>query len=265
MAEGKFYNKVSLLEEVKRYKTSSQFLDLLYRELHGSKSLLLTGLGARLTAVTSSLTEELWGIDINQGSIDRAEELMLTWDNIRSEEPLKTEDVFMEDRRLKPNFKNCHFYLKRDFPELKNYFDGELASELFLHMDEAEIREILNMANYRLKPNGKFIFTVYTSGQPDSLDREFHNLCSKYGMDGNEFIRDSVINIGKISKILRTRNEIYEENKDRYWLDLEKIRVFPEKEIEGMFVGSGLGKRYSKIIKCGMFPFAHRLVYVLEK
>ncbi len=274
MAEGNFYNTVTMLKEAERYRTTNKFLDMLYSELNRSKRLMLTGLGARLTAVTSSLTEELWGVDINQGSIDRAVELTKSWNECKDKEPFRTEAIFMESKGLKPNFENYQFYLKGNIPSgLDNSFDGELASELFLHLDGAKILDILKEAHCRLKPDGKFIFTFYPSGYKNSLDAEFRKLCSDYGIDGTDFIKcdeisgDSrTIKVGKIANILKRRHDLYEKHRESYWLDLAAIRAFSEEYIQKLCKDSGFKKyREEDVTGGGMFHFAHRLAYVMVK
>ena len=54
-----FYDKVELLEEAQRYKTSKRFLEILYNNFKNSNRLLSIGLGPRLMTITSSLTKEL--------------------------------------------------------------------------------------------------------------------------------------------------------------------------------------------------------------
>lgn len=266
MAEGGFYNRVGLLEEAQRYRTSVGFLDLLYRELNGSKRLLNDGTGPRLLTVTSALADELYSVDIYQGSIDRAREFVASWRQYINQEPFKTEFDFLQRKNLTPNFGNCHFYLKRNFPSnLRNSFDGELASELFLHLDMDEIRQILEKATSNLNANGRFIFTVYPSGHPDSLDERFCELGSRVGMEKDDFIRDGVVDIRALAEQLRKHDDIYRKEKDRYWLDLEKVRVFSAEEIEGLCKDSGFHIRSKSNLNGGMFSFACRLVYVLTK
>jgi len=266
MAEGRFYNKVNLLEEVQRYKTSNEFLELLFQEFNGSKRLLTDGVGSRLLTTMSALTNELYGIDINQGSIERAEELITSWRIYRDCEPLRTEFKFLESKGLNVNFNNCHFYLIKLPTRLNGLFDGELASELFLHLTEKEIEAFLKGAGYHLKPEGRFVFTAYVSGNENSLDEKFAELGSKIGMDKSEFIENGVIDIKKLAKSLKKQNhELYETSKRPFWLDLERARVFPEKNLEELCKRHDFDIKSKQNINCGMFPFAHRLVYVLSK
>lgn len=267
MTEGEFYNKVGLLEEVRRYKTSYRFLEVLYREFNGSERLLLTGLGPRLLTITSAITDELYGFDVNQGSIDRANEFISHWNEYVNEEPLKAEFDFLNMKGLETKFINYYFCLKENFPSgLDNYFDGQLASELFLHINPNEIKEILDTGITNLTRDGKFIFTVYTSGNPDSLDEKFYELGSNVGMERSEFIEDGTVNIKKLAeKMEKEYPSLYEANKDKYWLDLERVRVFSTTDIESLCKDSGFVIKSKEDIRCGMFPFAYRLVYVLNK
>jgi hypothetical protein len=267
MAEGEFYNKVGLLEEVRRYKTSYRFLEVLYREFNGSERLLLISLGPSLLTITSTITDELYGLDANQGSIDRANDFISHWKEYVNDEPLKTEFDFLNSKRLHPRFTNYHFYLKENFPQnLNNYFDGQLASELFLHLNPNEIKEILDTGITNLRREGKFIFTVYPSENPDSLDEKFYELGSNVGMERSEFIEDGTVNIKKLAEEMEKRHpSLYEANKDKYWLDLEKVKVFSTTDIESLCKDSGFVIKSKEEIRCGMFPFAYRLVYVLNR
>lgn len=266
MAEGEFYNKVGLLEEAKRYTTSERYLEVLYREFNGFKRLLLTGLGPRLLTITSTITNELYGVDVNQGSIDRANEFISHWADYTNDEPFKKEFDFLATRGLVPRFSKHRFYLKEDFPQGLDDFDGQLASELFLHLDQSEIEEILCDGFFNLRDDGNFVFTVYTSGHEDSLDEEFYKLGSKIGMKRNEFIENGVVNIKKLSRRLEIENpELYYENEKKYWLDLTQVRVFPVKFIEDLCKDFEFGIKSKEEIRCGMFPFAYRLVYILNK
>lgn len=265
MAEGEFYNKVELLEEARRYKTSERFLQVLYNEFNGSKRLLLTGLGPRLLTITSAITDELYGIDVNQGSIDRAREYIDTWKGYINEEPFKAEFDFLKKTGLAPKFDNYHFYLGKIPPYLECSFDGQLASELFLHLSPDEIKTILDNGVRNLRLEGNFVFTVYILGHEDSLDEEFYKLASKIGMKRDEFIENGIVNIKKLSGGLRRKGpDLYNENKDKYWLDLKQVRVFPAEFIEDLCKESGFKIKSKEEIRCGMFPFAYRLVYVLN-
>lgn len=267
MAENQFYNKVGLLEEAQRYKTSVGFLELLYEEFNRSKRLLLDGLGARLLTVTSTLTDELYGIDVNQGSMDRAKEFIASWKKYKDQEPFKTEFDFLERKNLTPIFGNHHFYLVGEFPSnLNNSFDGELASELFLHLDTAEIQQILGKATHNLNSEGRFVFTVYISGYPESLDEKFYELGSRVGMRRDDFIENGVVNIQRLAQQLIEKGpDIYGENKDRCWLDLTRVRVFSCEGVEKMCKDSGFKIKYKSDLKGGMFSSVHRSVYVLTK
>lgn len=266
MAEGKFYNKVDLLEEVQRYKTSNEFLELLFKEFKGSKRLLTDGVGSRLLTTMSALTDDLYGIDINRGSIERAEELITSWRIYRDCEPLRTEFKFLESKGLNANFNNCHFYLIKLPARLNGLFDGELASELFLHLTEKEIESFLKGAGYHLRPEGKFVFTAYVSGNENSLDEKFAELGSKIGMKKSEFVENGLIDIRKLAKPLKKQDyHLFEASKRKYWLDLEKVRVFSEENLEELCKRHGFNVKRKQNINCGMFPFAYRLVYVLSK
>jgi len=266
MAERQFYDSVGLLEEVRRYKTSHAFLDLLFTHFNGIDSLVADGPGPRLMTVSSALPNEFYGIDVNPGSIKRAKEFIKTWRNYVDEEPFKTEFGFLKEKGLKPNFENCHLFLLEDFPPAKDYFDGELASELFLHLPPEEVRKILSASNQRLVRKGKMVFTVYTSGAQDSLDECFMKLGSKAGMKRKDFIKDGVVDIFKLAARLKEKaHDVYEQNKQKFWLDLERVRVFNQSDIESLCRDSGFNICDRQAIKCGMFSFAHRLVYVLIK
>lgn len=132
---------------------------------------------------------------------------------------------------MKPNFDNCHFYLGRipeGLPsELSESLDGILASELFLHLTVKEVRDSMEMAKQNLRDDGNFMFTAYTRGIFCSLDQEFARLGEEVGMEREDFIEGGVINIRKLAEELK-REGLYEENKRKYWLDLEQVRTFSE-------------------------------------
>lgn len=267
MVEGQVYDRIGLLEEAQRYKTSVGKLEILYNELAGSKRLLVVGLGARLFTIASALTEELYGVDINPGSIERAEEFAATWKKYKNKEPFKAEFDFLQQKQLKPKFENHKLFLWKTFPSnLSNSFDGILASELFLHLETEEIKELLEKALKLLKSKGKFIFTAYTSGSPDSFDEQFLKLGSKIRMNESEFIQNRTVNIQKLAKNLKAKSpRVFEENKEKYWLDLEKARFFSTEEIERICKGVGFKVKLKENYNGGMFSFAHRMVYVLIK
>lgn len=154
-----------------------------------------------------------------------------------------------------------------DFPShLDNCFDGELASELFLHLDATEIKQILDKAKLNLKPGGRFIFTFYPLGYPDSLDRKFSELGLMAGMDPEDFIENRVIGIGTLAQQLkRKKSEAYQDPKNKYWLDLEQVRVFSVSDIEKLCLDSGFQIKNRYNLNGGMFSFAYRSVYVLTK
>ena len=266
MSEGRFYNKVELLEEVQRYKTSNEFLELLFQEFNGSKRLLTDGIGSRLLTVLSALTDALYGVDINQGSIDRAKELIASWGVYKNYEPLSTEFRFLESKGLPVKFNNCHFYLIKLPAHMTGRFDGELASELFLHLTEKEIESFLKGANNHLRPDGKFVFTAYVTGNENSLDEKFAELGAKIGMKKTEFVENGQIDIRKLARELKKQNrDLFEESKRSYWLDLERARVFPEENLEELCRRHDFKIKSKQNINCGMFPFAYRLVYVLSR
>lgn len=98
MTEDWVYNKIELLEEAQRYQTSVGFLELLYEELNGYARILLDGLGARLLPISFALTDELYGLDVNQGSIDRAKEFIGSWKRYEHQEPFQTEFDFLKTK-----------------------------------------------------------------------------------------------------------------------------------------------------------------------
>ena len=178
--------------------------------------------------------------------------------------------------RYTPKFENYQFYLvgEDSFPDDTDYFDGGLASELFLHLSNKEIHDILDAANYYLKPGGKFISTIYPSAGPggttDELDWKFRMLGLEAGMKFYETIKDEsgakVIDIKTIAQRLKENNpKAYKDNKTKYWLDLEQVRAFPEGDLERLFRYCGFRIKEKQPIKGGMFSFAHRLVYFLKK
>jgi len=115
-----FYDGTGLLSEVKRYKTPRETLGFLHRHFKDIENLFAIGTGPRLLTISSALPKKLHAIDINQGSIDRAQQFISTWEDYRSEEPLKQEFDFLEKEDLEPKFDNCTFYLGKipeDFPK----------------------------------------------------------------------------------------------------------------------------------------------------
>ena len=113
-------------------------------------------------------------------------------------------------------------------------------------------------------PEGKFVFTVYTAGHPDSLDTKFSELGESYGVRKEEFIKGDVVNIQRLAKQLEKRDNVDKSIQRSFWLDLDQIRIFGIKDIEKWIKDSGLKIIEKEDIRCGMFPFAYRLVYVLE-
>ena len=271
MAEAKFYNQTALIEEAQRYKTSNEFLELLFKEFKGSYKLLTVGLGPRLLPIMSALTDQLIGMDINQGSIDRANEFIKTWKDYQDIEPFKTEFEFLKNKGLKPNFDNCFFffYQNKHFAAEFNRksFAGELASELFLHLNKKDLEGVIrkaknNLSSGPLEP-GKLIFTVYTTGNENSLDKKFADFGSSIGIKKTDFIKNGVVNIRNFAARVRKKDSrIYDAYKNSYWLDLGKVRGFPEEDIEELCEKHGFNLKGKHNINCGMFPFAHRLVYV---
>jgi hypothetical protein len=267
MAEEGFYDSVGLLDEACRYKTSQEFLEVLYQEFNGIGNLLAAGVGPRLLTVSCALPKDFHGIDVNQGSLDRATEFMKSWESYRGIEPFKAEFDFIEQKGLDARFDNCHLYLTPDFPaELRGKFDGELASELFLHLSPPEMQQIIGGARDNLKTGGRFAFTLYPTGNPRSLDEQFRCLASGIGLNGNDFVNEGVVDIAKLaSKIKEVDKNYYLANRNPFWLDLSCIRAYPESQVERICTDSGFRIRRKENIECGMFPFAYRLVYVLDK
>jgi len=262
-----FYDKVGLLEEAQRYKTSRKFLEFLYDSFQDSEKLFSIGQGPRLLTISSTLPNEFHGLDINQGSIDRAKQFIETWSEYRNDEPFKTEFDFLVGKGLLPNFDNCNFYLgsiSTGFPGLlSESLDGMLASELFLHLTEQETGDIMKIAKKNLTNRGKFIFTAYTTCHPLSLDKEFVILGEMAGMKKSDFIYEGIIDIKKLSGALSNK-DFSEETKRKYWMDLEQVRVFSETELEKLAQDYGLKIVSKEAIKGGMFSFAHRAVYALS-
>ncbi len=267
MSEGKVYNEVGLLEEAQRYQTSTKFLELLYDEFNGTKRLLIDGLGPRLLTISSALTEELCGVDVNQGSINRSKEFILSWQEYKDSEPFKTEFDFLERKKLDPRFDNCNFYMLKELPVyLKGSFDSELASELFLHLNVDEIQDVLNRANHNLDSNGKFLFSVYVSGYPNSLDKKFYDLGASIGLRKEDFIENGKIDIKTLTqKLKKDYPGVYNAKKQKCWLDLTSVRVFFEESIEKLCQDYEFKIKEKLNINGGMFSFAHRLIYVLDK
>ncbi len=264
MSEAQFYNRVDLAAEAKRYFTNPEKLELLYRELGGLKRLLTIGLGARMITTLFALAEEVHGIDINQGSIDRAEEFIKTWKRYVHVQPFETEFDFLEKIGREPRFGKHHFYLMGDVPPgLDGTFDSEIALELFLHLTPGELRKVLADAGRYLKPKGKLVFTIYPSGYYDSLDENFCELSSETGMERKDFIEDGTINIEKLAEQLRIEMpNLFSASEEKYWLDLKGVKVFREEDIEQMCAEAGFAIKEKAEIKGGMFSFARRYVYV---
>lgn len=265
MAEKELYDKISLSQEVQRYQTSAAFLELLYKQFNGADRLLAIGAGARLITTLSAMANELHVLDVNQGSIDRAREMTKSWRMYKDIEPLKREFNFLAGKGRLIRLDNCHFYLNDIPKELNGTFDGELAAELFLHLTEEEIKTIVTNARQHLKPTGRFVFTVYVTGERTSLDNLFADLGTKIGLGRREFIKDGVVDITTLAEQLKARNPaLFKESKEKYWLDLERVRAFSRQNIEDICNSSGFKIVSAQNINCGMFPDAHRLVYVLN-
>ncbi|MFH1420966.1 MAG: hypothetical protein ABIG30_03295 [Candidatus Aenigmatarchaeota archaeon] len=268
MAKDEFYNSATLLGEAQRYTTSAQFLQLLSAEFYGVDKFLSVGVGARLLAVTATLPLEFWGVDINQGSIERAKQFIEHWREYRNIEPFKTEFDFLYEQALEPNFSNCHLYLTSEFPKdrLLRSFDGDLASELFLHLHRMEIMNIVTDARDLLKTYGKLVFTLYPTGHPESLDKQFAAFCETNGLAKRQFIKNGVVYVDALAAELEQKDpDSYNRSKDKYWLDLENLRVHPEAAVEEICTDAGFKIKRKESIRGGMLPFAHRLVYVLSK
>jgi hypothetical protein len=265
MHEQEVYNKVNLLQEAKRYKTTLPFLELLYQEINGSKKIFLDCLGPRLFTTVSALAEETHGIDINQGSIDRTYEFIDNLQQYMKEYPFKNEFSFLKDKKLTPNFKNFYFQLASQYVNRPNTFNAELASELFLHLNNHQLSELLQNSIYRLQPEGKLIFTIYPSGHSESLDKKFLELNSNIKL--KDFVdSDGTININTYARNLKQKApSLHEEKKEEYWLDLQKVRMFNQNAINGLCRKYGFEIRRIENIRGGMFPFAERLAYSVVK
>lgn len=263
MAEKKLYNSIGLLKEAKRYKTSQVFLKILLDHFYPSKRMMVNGLGARLTAVSLALTDELWGVDVNQGSIDRAEAFIEHFEQYEDELPFKTEFEFIQEQGLTIDA-HYEFLLLPAYPNgLKEQFDSELACELFLHLPDKEIKEILARAYSNLGKKGKLIFTIYHPGKEHSLDNEFERLGSVCQLQRHKYIQDGVINIKKL--VQHMKPDLAKSNLERFWLDLEQVRVIPESSMEQMCKDYDFKIIEKAMVHGGMFSFADRLVYVCEK
>ncbi len=275
MAENKFYNNVELLEEAKRYKTSEEFLDLLYHELNHCRKLLIDGLGSRLLIICSALSHHIYGVDVNQGSINRAKKFLENWKDYKNKKPFNIEYKYLRnkdftkriiEKYLNPPYNKYKFCLKKDFSKnIKDFFNRELASELFLHLDDDEIKDIFKKSYKHLTDNGHFIFTVYLADRENSLDKKFAELGEKVGLKRDDFIEGGVIHIKTLTNILKKNKKLYKKYKEKYWLDLEKVRVFSLEEISKLYRGTRLSELYRKPITGGMFSFADRFVYVMSK
>jgi len=268
-----FYDSTDLLEEAQRYKTSDRFLEILYENFKNSKRLLSVGVGPRLLTISSGLTEEFYGLDSNKGSIERSKQFIISWPLYTDDEPFKTEFDFLKQKGIHPYFNEWKFYvgkIPKGFPErFAGTLDSMLASELFLHLTNQEVEDILVMAKKNLRKGGRFVFTTYPSGNPDSLDEKFAELALKVGIERTELIKGGVINIQRLARKLKRRENYerrskYERNREKFWLDLDKVRVFPTEQIENWIEKSGLNITSKEDVRCGMFPFAYRLVYSLE-
>jgi len=137
-----------------------------------------------------------------------------------------------------------------------------LAWELFLHLTDPEIKGVFNIVRDNLR-SGRLIFNIYATGREDSLDERFARLGFNAKMSREEVVKNGVININEVAKALKTRG-LYEENKRRFWLDLDKIRVYSESEAEGWIRSSKMKIFEKQAIKGGMFSFAHRIAYAVE-
>jgi len=263
LASGEFYDNVGLLEEAQRYQTSERFLEILHTNFYSSDYLLSAGTGPRLLATCCSVPRLYCGRDINPGSIHRAKEFVRDWKKYRDVEPFKTEFDFLEKKKLEIRFDNAGFSLKEAFPKtMDSSADGYLASELFLHMSPEEVKITLQEAQRTLYNSGRVVFTVYPTGKEDSLDKQFANLAGLAKIERKSIIKDGVINIQSLARKIKSKNpQLYEDNKKRFWLDLQKIRVFQESQIEKMCKDVGLLLMDKEDVRCGMFPFAYRLVY----
>jgi len=263
LASGEFYDGTSLLEEARRYKTSREFLEIMRSNFYHADQLVAVGVGPRLLAVSCSLPQTFIGRDINPGSIQRALEFARDWKRYRQAEPFKTEFDWLDQERVQVKLDRIDewtFELGSSFGN--ENADGYLASELFLHMSHAEVKGVFQEARRVLYSSGRMVFTVYPSGREDSLDEQFAELAGKAGVARRKVIRSGELNVKFLAdKLAEAMPEIYGANKTKFWLDLQKIRVFKEEDIERMCKDAGLTLTFKQDVRCGMFPFAYRLVY----
>ncbi len=263
LASGEFYDNTSILGEAQRYTTSRMFLEILHSNFYLADQLLSAGIGPRLLAVSCSLPQTFLGRDINPGSVRRALEFARNWKIYTDKEPFKTEFDWLDQNRVQVKLDRIDehsFVLARDFGN--ETADGYLASELFLHMSPRGVRGVFEEARRTLYQNGKMVFTIYPSGKSESLDEKFAELAGAVGIHRKQFMREGAIDISTLARKIEGKNpHLYQANKKRFWLDLQKIRVFKEADIEKMCKEAGLILTGKQDVRCGMFPFAYGLVY----
>lgn len=262
-----FYDSVGLLNEAKRYHTSKRFLELFYDCFKNSNKLFSIGAGARLLTIASAVSKNFYCLDTNKGSIDRAKKFIDSWRNFLNEDPFCEEFKLLNLKEIEPRFNNCFFY-EGNFPEkipseLKQCMDGAFASELFLHLRDFEAKAILAGIKANLKSNSNFLFSVYLTGNNDSLDFCFIDLGKKYGVDPAVFIDGKIIQIKKLFDSIKML-EIDSKTINNFWLDLETVRVYDRQILETWIKEAGFNIELIENVKGGMFSFADRTIYCLK-
>ena len=275
------YDTGSFEVELSRYVTPTKVVDILVD--NPSKITLEQSGGPRYASSLSATSENIVVVDIYPGPLLRQIEYIRNPQNYWDSEPIKTEVEELKKRGLDPvpDLSKFGFYLKGDSkPEFerfevdnfRNCFDRCFAPELLLHSSDSH--ENLGIPIFQevydtLVKDGKFIFTVYPPSHAvkdtGCLDKYFEILTKTMKIK-DMVIGGNWINIENLS--LAINQQTFEKNKsffDSFWIrDLSRIRLYTPEEIKY------LSENRFRILEMqnipgGMFPFATRHFYILEK
>ncbi len=280
------YNE-SFWEQLRRYGNPEEAMGLYFdrfSEGEGDKKIEIISGGPRLMLVVASIpgVKEIVMHDINQGPLDASREYLGNPPKIIRAYPiLQAEMDFLSKRGFDTTLDPSLFrlYLAEEMPKFENYFNGSMAEEVLLHPPSDDPEEhlatiLISQERGSLKKGGRFVFSVYPTNVPehgvsqDCLLNHFNRLATDAGMRTDDFYdyERGWIHIDRVAKHLRSQApDVFEKNKKRFWLgDLSRIKTYSPKEI------STIAENGFKIIGLhnipgGMFPFATRFYYVLEK
>jgi len=262
--------------ETGRYVTPPEIVDSLIA--YPSKTTLQESAGPRYTCALSATTSSrICAVDINPEMIKRQQEFMKNWEAHRNEPPYKAEIEILERRRFDPapDPNKFEFYTVPESFEERSVPDGDFdrcfAPELILHPAEGFENlaiPIFTEVYNALINGGKFMLTAYppshTIKDNGCLDKYFEIIAMS--VHAENVVDGNWINIENLSSAID--QQTYEENKsffDRFWIrDLSRIRLYTPEEIKELSENR-FRVLEMQTIPGGMFPFATRHFYVLEK